>query len=239
MRLLLVLAAAVAVSQSVPLYVEWMARSAEAEQTHDIVVLLVDLDNPAERTWPTHLRVRLRPDLSAASCAFIRAAARAGCGGRLYRDEPRLLVQGKIDCAAVITVTEAHRDAMRLQRLVEKGPCPAGATLDPNRKCVARDPDCGCHGPIVTRGMVGWASGGAGPDFFVYTGARPAEQWAHDYTVFGEVADDASLAALERLHALPAKDDGGMRVLEVPLLMRVTEASDPESTAGSPADGAL
>ena len=62
-----------------------------------------------------------------------------------------------------------------------------------------------------------------------------------------EVADDATFAALARLHALPGKEirsefqggGGGVRMLNAPLLMRVTEASDPEPAAESPAGGTL
>ena len=250
MRLLLALAVAVAVSQGVPLLSERIARSADAERGHDVVVLVVDLDNPAERAWPTHLRVRLRPDLSGpSSAAFVRAAAVAGCGGRVDRDATRVgfeFARGEIDCAAVLTATDAHREAARLQLRVAKGPCPAGAAsdlgLEPNR-----ERDRGCYGPVVTRGMVGWAAAGSGPEFFVYTGERPAEHWAREHTVWGEVADDATFAALARLHALPGKEirsefqggGGGVRMLDAPLLMRVTEASDPEPAAESPAGGAL
>ena len=37
------------------------------------------------------------------------------------------------------------------------------------RKCPSHDPNCGCHGPIMSKGMVGWAGGSAGPDLFIYT----------------------------------------------------------------------
>ena len=77
---------------------------------------------------------------------------------------------------------------------IEKGPCPVGVDLAeeyPNRsvlseikrlqkqrnseifvclfcrRCFEHDPNCGCHGPIMTRGDVGWAGGGTGPDFFI------------------------------------------------------------------------
>ena len=60
---------------------------------------------------------------------------------------------------------------------ITKGDCPRGAKLDPKRKCFAHDPQCGCHGPIMTQGMVAWAGGGTGPDFFIYTGAGPNTWW--------------------------------------------------------------
>ena len=192
---------------------EWLASSREAERAADVVVLSIDVGDGLE---PARLRVRLRPELSPESAAYLRAAARAACAGQLYRNEPQFLVQGRIACDG---------DAARALPALAKGPCPPGAVLDPNRACFAHDPNCGCHGPIMTRGMVGWAGGGAGPEFFVYTGARPAEHWAHDHTVFGEVADDASFAALERLHALPVRDGGGMHMLLSRLPLRITEAA--------------
>mgnify|MGYP004300881927 CR=1 FL=1 len=40
------------------------------------------------------------------------------------------------------------------------------------RKCPSHDPQCGCHGPIMSKGMVGWAGGSAGPDLFIYTASH-------------------------------------------------------------------
>ena len=46
--------------------------------------------------------------------------------------------------------------------------------------------------------MVGWAGGrGEGPDFFIYTAAEPAQHWSHDHTIWGELADAASLATVK------------------------------------------
>ena len=121
----------------------------------------------------TALSVKLLPSLSGRSSSnFLMGAAAAGCGGSVYRAE-NFLVQGRIDCAP----------ALAARFPVEKGPCPADAKPDEGRKCPAHDPSCGCHGPLMTRGMVGWAGGGAGPDWFVYTGEAPAIQWANDHTV--------------------------------------------------------
>lgn len=70
----------------------------------------------------------------------------------------------------------------------------------------------------LAQGMVGWAGGSAGPDFFIYTahmdlkrcpvGGCPATHWSHDHTVFAEVADDESWTALGALYELPVKRGG-------------------------------
>jgi len=66
----------------------------------------------------------------------------------------------------------------------------------------------------VNPGMVGWAGGaGGGPHFFIYMGAGPAEHWLHDHTVWGELADEASKDAVERILSLPSADNGGMTML--------------------------
>ena len=99
---------------------------------------------------------------------------------------------------------------------VVKGDCPANVKKDNSRKCPTHDPNCGCHGPIMSKGMVGWAGGSAGPDFFIYTahmsncavGGCSATHWAHDHTVFAEVADDATWKAIEALYALPVTRGG-------------------------------
>ena len=74
----------------------------------------------------------------------------------------------------------------------------------------------------MTRGMVGWAGGSAGPDFFIYTHAAPATHWAHDHTIIGEIADSISWKTLDALHALPAATGGGgMTMLRTPVQLHV------------------
>ena len=60
----------------------------------------------------------------------------------------------------------------------------------------------------MDHGMVGWAGGGAGPDFFIYIGKGPAAHWAHDHTVFAEVADAGSWETIDALGKLPVKTGG-------------------------------
>ena len=66
------------------------------------------------------------------------------------------------------------------------------------------------RGPkIMERGEIGWAGGGAGPDFFIYLGDRPAAHWGHDHTVWGVVADPESLRVAEKIVNLPSHTPGG------------------------------
>lgn len=73
------------------------------------------------------IQIKLRPDLSSESAAFMREAAEASCGGELYRSES-FLMQGRITC----------RHAMGT--VVKKGPCPAGTPTDQHRACPSHDP---------------------------------------------------------------------------------------------------
>ena len=91
-----------------------------------------------------------------------------------------------------------------------KGACPEGSDLSLYDKefypCPAHDPDCGCHGPMVQPGMIGWAQGaGQGPHFFIYVGETPMPDWAHDHTIWGEVQDQADLNTLKQILTFPTK----------------------------------
>jgi cyclophilin family peptidyl-prolyl cis-trans isomerase len=61
----------------------------------------------------------------------------------------------------------------------------------------------------MERGEIGWAGGGAGPDFFVYLGKYPADWLGHDHTVFGVLEDEASLAVAEKIVAMDSHTPGG------------------------------
>ena len=60
---------------------------------------------------------------------------------------------------------------------------PAGAALkagQADRAASAR--------PVIERGMLAWAAGGGGPDFFVALAQHP--EWGHGHTVFGTVVPE-------------------------------------------------
>jgi len=62
---------------------------------------------------------------------------------------------------------------------------------------------------LMERGDVGWAGEGPGPDFFVYLGHRPAAHFGVKHTVFARVADERSMATLERVVRAPSSAPGG------------------------------
>jgi len=121
--------------------------------------------------------------------------------GKFYRAEKDLLLQG-------ILAPAAGTASVR----VELGPCPV-ADYKSAARCPAHDPNCGCHGPVMTRGMVGWAGGGGGPDFFINTFAKPVDWWERQHTIWGEIRDEASLKVVESSYGLPAHNKG-MRMLD-------------------------
>ncbi len=184
------------------------ATSKEAEYTGQDEVIEIHLE--FVHMDPMTLRIRLRPDYSPSSAAFWHAAALAKCGGNFYRSEG-FLMQGRVECA-------------NLKQPI-KGVCPPDAKLDASRKCPEHDPNCGCHGPLMERGMVGWAGGGVGPDFFVYTGTATATHWQHDHTVFGQIADESSWEALEEMRKLSVLP-GQMTMLVKPVDIKVTTIRD-------------
>ena len=160
----------------------------------DVVELLVSRS--------LRIRVRLRPDLSRESARFARRLAAGGdtaCRGacHFYRAEKRFLLQG--------TFPNRASDAVDIASVV-KGPCPADVS-QAHHQCGFVE-GCPCHGPMMTKGMVGWAGGETGPHFFIYMGEGPAKHWGHDHTVWGEVEGDASFAAIEDVLARPTHKSG-------------------------------
>ncbi|KAL3785607.1 hypothetical protein HJC23_004755 [Cyclotella cryptica] len=147
-----------------------------------------------------------------------------------YRAEPNLLLQG------VLSQHDVPSSGVLL------GPCPL-ADWKPTTPCPAHDQGCGCHGPLMTRalspvnlirctqpifvttklnarGMVGWAGGGNGPDFFINTYIQPVEWWEHQHTVWGQIKDEESLQLVERIYNLPATVKG-MRMLDEKIEFRI------------------
>ena len=117
---------------------------------------------------------------------------------KFYRSEKQLLLQG------VIAQVDVPKNT-------ELGPCPL-ENFKPKNKCPDHDPNCGCHGPIMKKGMVGWAGGGGGPDFFINTFKNPVDWWENQHTVWG-MLDDASIKLVESIYDLPVHGTG-MKMLD-------------------------
>ena len=160
------------------------------------------------------IRISFRPDLAGYSSIKyiidVVEAATSNADGSInngvtcnrcnfYRAEPKLLLQGVIAQKPVSSNT------------VTLGDCPKSAG-NVKENCPEHDPNCGCHGPIMTKGMVGWAGGGEGPDFFINTFDKPVDWWGHQHTVWGEL-DEESIKVVESTYELPAHKKG-MRMLD-------------------------
>ena len=166
-----------------------------------------------------NIRIRLRPDLSPESVDYVRSVVQSGtCDAhscRWYRAERPGILQGVLKSG-----THATESGRAIAPNAVFGNCPA-EYQNVTQVCPPHDPRCGCHGPVMVRGDVGWAGGTAGgPDFFVNTHDRPAVHSGNQHTVWGHVdaEDDESFATIAKCWELPSRDSGGMRMLveEVP-----------------------
>eukprot|EP00980_Cylindrotheca_fusiformis_P027827 scaffold22560_cov135-Cylindrotheca_fusiformis.AAC.38 len=143
------------------------------------------------------IRIILRPDLSSESVKYIHQLVAAGCERcKLYRAEQRGILQG-------IMANES------VPPNKVKGKCPPEAATEDVGECPKWDPTCACHGPIMTRGSVGWAAGTpGGPDFFIDNYKSPAKWWGTQHTNFGFIEDKDSLQVVARIFDLPTRKAG-------------------------------
>jgi len=146
--------------------------------------------------------IELRSDLSKSSVQYIHqiiASADKCTNCRLYRAEKPGILQG----------TLIKENVPPNQHL---GDCPKEyeyIALN-TKNCPKSDPiNCGCHGPIMTRGMVGWTAGGAGPDFFINLYRDEADWWENQHTVWGEIINPSSLQLMDRILDLPVQKGSG------------------------------
>ena len=98
------------------------------------------------------------------------------------------------------------------------------------------------RGPkVMERGEIGWAGEGAGPDFFVYLGDRPATHWGTGHTVWGKVTDEWSLRVADAIVNGPSHTPGGegtMRFLKDFMYFDVVESERPPPSSSSSAAAA-
>lgn len=133
--------------------------------------------------------IKLRPDLSPESVSYIKALldSAAPCKRcRFYRAEQRGILQGVLKKPDVVP-----NEVL--------GKCPDD---------VEEEDVSNCHGPLMTKGMVGWAAGEGGPDFFINNYPRVAEWWGHEHTVWGQIVDDESFRVVDSFFDLPRHKDG-------------------------------
>ena len=154
--------------------------------------------------------IQMRSDLSLESVEYIQRLLkdRRPCEQcRFYRAQDRGILQGIM-----------KKPGVKVNHVL--GTCPPNINTHSKSKK--------CHGPIMTRGMVGWAGGGSGPDFFIDNYERKADWWGHEHTVFGEV-DPSSLHVVESFFDLPrhsSEGAGGMMFLDEPISFDIKSIDD-------------
>eukprot|EP00522_Entomoneis_paludosa_P012370 CAMPEP_0172455772 /NCGR_PEP_ID=MMETSP1065-20121228/12240_1 /TAXON_ID=265537 /ORGANISM="Amphiprora paludosa, Strain CCMP125" /LENGTH=330 /DNA_ID=CAMNT_0013208249 /DNA_START=77 /DNA_END=1069 /DNA_ORIENTATION=+ len=166
------------------------------QQQRQVLVLTTDLGP---------IRIVLRPDYSAESVKYIQDVVNPNGPSRcdrcnFYRAESKGILQGMITSNSVPVATQ-------------KGSCPHGLESVPNN-CPEWDKTCGCHGPIMERGYVGWAAGKMGPDFFIDDYRKPAKFWGTQHTVWGQIVDENSLMVIQQIWTKPAKKKNGLTYLD-------------------------
>lgn len=148
------------------------------------------------------IMIHTRPDLSRESVVYIQRLMNdpipcTNC--KFYRAQDRGILQGVMKKKGIEANTKL-------------GACP--------REVDKTSTESECHGPIMTRGMVGWAGGDAGPDFFINNYLRRATWWDHQHTVFGEV-DPTSWGVVESFFDLPRHSIGEMTFLDKPISFEI------------------
>ena len=232
-KLILLLLFMVAITATVLLYVFWLQQTIisssllqsdsktqqqqvkQQQQQQTLVLTIKDTGT---------IRIVLRPDLSPESVHYIKQLVRVvlddddddnnnNCQHcNLYRAEKPGILQG---------ILKSTSNNNNNNSIIPKGPCPAGFETVPN-DCPKWDKECGCHGPIMKRGMVAWAAGATGPDFFIDTYPREAKWWGTQHTNFGQIQDDESFRVIDSIYELPTRKQGGLTMLQTPLQFDVS-----------------
>jgi hypothetical protein len=154
-----------------------------------------------------NVRITMRPDLSEGSVDYIHRLIASGTCHRcnFYRAEKPGILQGVMANTPHVPVNEA------------RGNCPPGFESVKN-DCPPWDAQCGCHGPVMTKGAVAWAAGQAGgPDFFIDNYKIPAKFWGTQHTNFGFIEDEESFLVIREIFNQPTKSAGGMTHIQDPI----------------------
>ena len=153
------------------------------------------------------IKIKFLPNLSESSYQHIEEIVATGKCDRcvFHRSEKHLLLQGTM-----------KSNGVRIRPKL--GDCPS-EYQNKKQNCPEYDKDCACHGPTMTKGMVGWAGGGTGPDFFINVYDKPVDFWGQQHTVWGIAEDVASLELVEKKIGEEMKvfKAGGVWKLEEPI----------------------
>mmetsp|Transcript_3465 Transcript_3465/g.4826 ORF Transcript_3465/g.4826 Transcript_3465/m.4826 type:complete len:356 (-) Transcript_3465:169-1236(-) len=155
-----------------------------------------------------NIYIHLKPEFSNESVQYIHKLLLSphSCDScKFYRSERTGILQG------IMT-----KEGIPENKIL--GNCPQKFKNAPAHECPDHDPNCGCHGPIMTKGMVAWAAGLGGPDFFINMYDRPAEWWHNEHTVFGQIIDDGQ--SFDVIHSImngSVKKRGGLSMLVKPV----------------------
>lgn len=149
------------------------------------------------------ISIKLREDLSKESSDYIRQIIGSGkC--------PRCSIYRVQDKGGIIQGVMRNPELGNTEINVPLGKCPPDIT-DEKLK------DGSCHGPVMTNGMVGWAGGKSGPDFFIDGYKKPANFWGTQHTVWGELIGEETSKVMKKITELPVENRGGMTYLLKPL----------------------
>jgi cyclophilin family peptidyl-prolyl cis-trans isomerase len=144
------------------------------------------------------IEITLRPDLSEGSVRYLYDLVQQGCARCYFH---RKVPSMEANHGFVLGTMANHEVPLN----TVPGNCP-DTLKDKDPKCsVWNTKQCGCHGPVLAKGMVGWVEGTyGGPDFFINTQSAPLEQLGTKYTVFGEVVgfDDESVDGFDALERI-------------------------------------
>ena len=96
----------------------------------------------------------------------------------------------------------AHVSSPRATAAPESAPCvrrpPVQGSLQPTgtKERVGHADTSQKARPVIRRGMLAWAGGAGGPDFFIALAQHP--EWGNGHTVFGEVFPE-DMAVIDKL----------------------------------------
>lgn len=166
------------------------------------------------------LAIKLRPDLSPESIEYIKKVTRAPISTqascKFYRLEavpPPGVVDPDGNPGPPYALLQGSLGAAGVPPIVSA----------PKTKAIEQ--------PMIETGMVAWAGGGLGPDFFI--AFAPHHEWATGHNIWGEVRD---MAALEEIRKQPIMTEtwGTVKVSsmqeKVPFVVSISEVSPIKTT---------